>query len=55
MELKELTRWGFIEREQYPVIPPKTEYKLTKKGQTLKPVMAAMAAWGLQHRQSLIE
>ena len=38
--------WGFIYRKEYPVIPPKTEYSLSPIGQTLRPVMAAMAEWG---------
>ncbi len=52
LELKELTAWGFIDRQEYPVIPPKTEYTLSAMGESLKPVMAAMAEWGLAHRDS---
>jgi DNA-binding HxlR family transcriptional regulator len=55
LELKELVAWGFIDRKEYPVIPPKTEYTLSELGETLKPVMAAMAKWGLAHRDSLNE
>jgi DNA-binding HxlR family transcriptional regulator len=50
LELKELAAWGFIERQEYPVIPPKTEYTLTSLGETLRPVMDCMAEWGLAHR-----
>jgi DNA-binding HxlR family transcriptional regulator len=53
LELKELAAWGFIDRKEYPVIPPKTEYRLSSAGQTLKPVMAAMAEWGLANRDSV--
>ena len=53
LELKELAEWGFIVRKQYPVMPPKTEYTLSELGETLRPVMAAMATWGLAHRDSL--
>lgn len=45
-ELKELEGWGLISRREYSTIPPKTEYSLTALGQTLRPVMAAMAEWG---------
>ncbi len=31
-QLKELARDGFIHREGYPVLPPKTEYSITDKG-----------------------
>lgn len=45
-ELKELEGWGLISRREYSTIPPKTEYGLTALGQTLRPVMQAMAEWG---------
>lgn len=47
-ELKELESWGIIWRREYPTIPPKTEYGLTAVGETLRPVMQAMADWGAQ-------
>jgi DNA-binding HxlR family transcriptional regulator len=49
-ELKELEGWGLIARREYPTVPPKTEYSLTALGWTLRPVMAAMAEWGAEHR-----
>ena len=49
-ELKELERWGLVERTAFPVVPPKTEYSLTGFGKTLEPIMAAMASWGTAHR-----
>ncbi len=30
----------------YPEIPPRTEYKLSKKGKDLIPILQTMAAWG---------
>lgn len=55
LELKELVAWGLVDRKEYPVIPPKTEYTLSTKGETLKPLMAAMAQWGMAHRDTLGE
>jgi DNA-binding HxlR family transcriptional regulator len=52
-ELKELDGWGLIAREEHSAIPPKTEYRLTELGLTLRPVMAAMAEWGLEHRSAI--
>jgi DNA-binding HxlR family transcriptional regulator len=54
-ELKELEELGLISRKEYPVVPPKTEYKLTALGRTLEPVMAAMADWGTSHRAKIVE
>ncbi|MFP3606716.1 winged helix-turn-helix transcriptional regulator [Paraburkholderia sp. SIMBA_053] len=45
-ELKELEGWGVIWRREYPTVPLKTEYGLTAMGETLRPVMVAMAEWG---------
>ena len=54
-ELRELEGWGLIARKAYPVIPPRTEYRLTEFGNTLRPIMAAMADWGLAHRASIVD
>ncbi len=48
--LKELERDGVVRREVYAVVPPRVEYSLTPYGEGLRPVLAAMAAWGEQHR-----
>jgi DNA-binding HxlR family transcriptional regulator len=52
-ELKDLEGWGLISRQEHSTIPPKTEYRLSALGLTLRPVMAAMAEWGLEHRASI--
>lgn len=44
--LKELEDDGLIERKAYPVVPPKVEYKLTKAGLRLKPVIDALERFG---------
>jgi DNA-binding HxlR family transcriptional regulator len=44
--LKELEEDGLIERKAYPVVPPKVEYKLTKAGARLKPVIDALETFG---------
>ncbi len=48
-ELKELEHRGLISRKQFPVVPPKVEYSLTKLGKTLEPVIDAIAMWGIKH------
>jgi len=49
-QLRELGDDRLIHREVYPVVPPKTEYSLTKEGQRLVPVLTAMQQWGLEYK-----
>lgn len=44
--LKELEGDGLIERRAYPTVPPKVEYKLTKSGLRLKPIIVALEKFG---------
>jgi DNA-binding HxlR family transcriptional regulator len=48
-ELKALTASGLIDRRDYGVVPPKVEYRLTRKGKSLVPVIAAIRDWGARH------
>jgi DNA-binding HxlR family transcriptional regulator len=48
-ELKALTESGLIDRKDYGVVPPKVEYRLTRKGKSFVPVIAAIRNWGARH------
>src|SRR6266853_4292764 len=48
-ELKALAHAGLIDRKDYGVVPPKVEYRLTRKGQSFIPVIAAIRKWGTRH------
>lgn len=48
--LKELESDGLLQRKAYPVIPPKVEYSLTKKGESLMEVLDQLCIWGEKHR-----
>ena len=48
--LKELEQEGLIIRTEYPQIPPKVEYSLSDKGQSLREVLHALCQWGQAHR-----
>ena len=48
--LKELERDGLIHREMYPEIPPKVEYTLTERGQTLVQALDRLCTWGVENR-----
>ena len=45
-QLRELESDGLVHREVYPVVPPKTEYSLTERGQSLKLVIDSECDWG---------
>ncbi len=45
-QLRELEEDRIIEREVYPVVPPKVEYSLTAKGKSLIPILLEMRKWG---------
>lgn len=48
--LKELERDDLVHREEYPQIPPKVEYSLTERGQSLIPILDNLCEWGDKHR-----
>ncbi|MGE0813395.1 MAG: winged helix-turn-helix transcriptional regulator [Vicinamibacterales bacterium] len=47
--LRRLTSRGIVRASRYTSAPPRVEYVLTDKGAALRPVLAAMAAWGVRH------
>ncbi|AKW15267.1 helix-turn-helix transcriptional regulator [Salmonella enterica] len=48
--LKELEQDGIINRVEYPQIPPKVEYSLSKRGESLMPILDLMCDWGGKNR-----
>ena len=48
--LREMEADGLLVRDVKPVVPPHVEYSLSEMGNTLTPVMDAMAQWGLDRR-----
>jgi DNA-binding HxlR family transcriptional regulator len=45
-ELKALTLNGLVDRKDYGLVPPKVEYRLTRKGQSFVPVIDTIRKWG---------
>lgn len=46
LQLKALEEDGIVERKVYAEVPPRVEYTLTEEGETLVPVVTALAKWG---------
>lgn len=45
-QLRELEEAGLLSRTVFPVVPPRVDYALTPRGESLKPVIMALKAWG---------
>jgi len=54
-ELRELEKDGLVTRKVYPQVPPKVEYSLTKKAETLIPILDLLCDWGYEHMNDDIE
>ncbi len=49
-QLKKFEEFHIVNRKIYTQIPPKVEYELTEKGQSLRPIMQLIKEWGEKHR-----
>lgn len=51
--LKELIADQIVQRQSYDEIPPKVEYRLTNKGQSVVPILQSICKWsGAYHREN---
>lgn len=55
LSLRELEEAGIVHREVYRQVPPKVEYSLTPYGQTLKPIILSLRAWGDEYLKRLVK
>ncbi|WP_299103373.1 helix-turn-helix domain-containing protein [uncultured Winogradskyella sp.] len=51
--VRELEKDGLISRKVYPVVPPKVEYKLTERGQSLENLLRSLDKWGLEDLRTI--
>lgn len=49
-QLRELEADGLIVRTVYAEVPPHVDYALSEEGETLRPVIAALYAWGRERQ-----
>ena len=45
--LRALEADGIVTRTVYPEVPPRVEYALSELGESMRPIISAMEAWGL--------
>lgn len=53
--LRSLENDGLITRQVYPEIPPRVEYRLTKRGNSLMPYIEGLIGWAIQHLPEIME
>lgn len=52
--LRQMEMAGLVHRAVFAEVPPRVEYSLTALGESLKPVLDAMGAWGKNY-QALVK
>ena len=52
-QLRELEGHGLVTRTVYAEVPPRVEYAATPLGESLRPVITAMAEWGQMHGEKI--
>lgn len=50
--LRSMEEDGIVIRTVYPEVPPRVEYSLSELGETMRPILNAMEAWGKEYKQS---
>ena len=53
--LRALENDGIITRTVFPEVPPRVEYALSELGDSMRPIIEAMQAWGLNYQQMVRE
>lgn len=51
-QLRQMEADNLVRRKAYAEIPPRVEYSLSRVGESLKPVLDAMDAWGRHYRMA---
>lgn len=51
--LREMERDGLVERQVYPEVPPRVEYRLTKMGYSLGEAVCSIWKWAAKNREEI--
>ena len=49
--LRSLESDGIITRTVYPEVPPRVEYSLSELGESMRPIIDSMEAWGISYQK----
>ena len=49
--LRSMEADGIITRTVYPEVPPKVEYALSDLGESMRPIIQSMEAWGIAYKE----
>lgn len=52
--LRSMESDGIIIRTVYPEVPPRVEYSLSEVGESMRPVIDAMAEWGNEYKKRFL-
>ena len=53
--LRELEEHGIVARQVFAQVPPRVDYKLTRLGKSLQPLVNALCDWGKRHAEALAD
>lgn len=51
--LRSMESDGIITRTVYPEVPPRVEYALSELGESMRPILDAMQAWGNNYKSRI--
>ncbi len=49
--LRSMEADGIITRTVYPEVPPRVEYALSALGESMRPIIKSMEAWGMAYKE----
>lgn len=53
--LRKLEADGLVKRKVYPEVPPKVEYRLTGRAETLVPLLSSLLHWAVDNMEDIIK
>ena len=53
--LRSMEEDGIITRTVYAEVPPRVEYALSDLGESMRPIITAMAEWGTAYKESFLK